>query len=187
MNHTRTEPAKPAPSTPEDFGELFRLHGNSIFGYCFSRTGDREQAKDLLSMTFLEAWRRRDAAVEPDKEVGWLFGIATNLIRNQKRSERRCRSALDRIAADLPSEDFAERSLHRIDEQREMAEVAGALASLPLRDREIVAMSVWGELSYGEIATALDIPLGTVRSRLSRTKQKLRAAMRPALAEEVQR
>ena len=79
------------------FGLLFERHANLIFNYCFRRIGNRETARDMLQVVFLEAWRRRDKELPPDKVLPWLYGIATNVLRNQRRSERRFAAALRRM------------------------------------------------------------------------------------------
>jgi DNA-directed RNA polymerase specialized sigma24 family protein len=68
------------------FGLLFDRHAKAIYNYCFRRIGSRATAQDLLSMVFLEAWRRRDKELPPDKVLPWLYGIATNVVRHQRRS-----------------------------------------------------------------------------------------------------
>jgi RNA polymerase sigma-70 factor, ECF subfamily len=80
----------------ESFGLLFDRHAKTIYNYCFRRVGDWATAEDLLSVVFLEAWRRRDQELRPGKLLPWLFGIATNVIRNRRRSERRFAGALRR-------------------------------------------------------------------------------------------
>ena len=71
------------------FGLLFERHAKAIYNYCFRRLGDWAAAEDMLSIVFLEAWRRRDKELPPDKVLPWLYGIATNVVRNRRRSERR--------------------------------------------------------------------------------------------------
>src|SRR5262249_1525570 len=79
------------------FGLLYDRHARSLYNYCFRRVGNRETAHDLLSMTFLEAWRRRDKELPSDKVLPWLYGIATNVVRHQYRAERRFAAALRRL------------------------------------------------------------------------------------------
>ena len=76
------------------FGALFERYATLIYNYCFRRVGSWSTAEDLLSVVFLEAWRRRDKELPPDKVLPWLYGIATNVVRNQRRSERRFAAAL---------------------------------------------------------------------------------------------
>jgi RNA polymerase sigma factor (sigma-70 family) len=89
-------------STPFDrdaFAELYDEIAAELLRYLWRRCGDRAQAEDLLSVVFLEAWRRR-AALRPGAPARpWLYGIATNVLRNHHRALRRHRAALQRIAA----------------------------------------------------------------------------------------
>ncbi len=87
------------------FGLLFERHAKAIYNYCFRRTGDWALAEDLLSVVFLEAWRRRRKELEPGKVLPWLYGIATNVVRNQRRSQRRFAGALRRFRDRNPSWD----------------------------------------------------------------------------------
>jgi|SRR5579859_3059012 len=156
------------------FGLLFERHAKAIYNYCFRRVGDWAAAEDLVSIVFLEAWRRRDKALPDDKVLPWLYGIATNVLRNRRRSERRFAAALRRMPPTEADADFAERSDERLDDQRRMRRVLDLLAELPRREQDVLALCSWMELSYEEAAFALNIPVGTVRSRLSRARIHLR-------------
>jgi RNA polymerase sigma factor (sigma-70 family) len=148
------------------FGALFERHANAIYNYCFRRVGDWATAEDLLSVVFLEAWRRRDKALPPEKVLPWLYGIATNVARNQRRSQRRYAAALRR----LPPGDHHE----YIDDDLQLQSVVGRVKQLPRREQEVFALCAWFDVSYEEAALALAIPVGTVRSRLSRARARLR-------------
>jgi RNA polymerase sigma-70 factor (ECF subfamily) len=159
---------------------LFRRHASVIYNYCFRRLGDWSAAEDMVSMVFLEAWRRRDATVEPGKVLPWLYGIATNVVRNRRRSERRYAAALRRLSPDLPASDPAEDVASRADDEREMKRLLARVAELSQRERDVLALCVWSELSYEDAAAALGLPVGTVRSRLSRARNRLRELDAPA-------
>ena len=156
------------------FGALFERHARTIYNYCFRRVGDWSAAEDLVSIVFLEAWRRRDSKLPEGKEVPWLLGVATNVVRNRRRSERRHAAALRRVPPPSPTADFAEDAAERLDDERLMARALALLAKLPLREREVFALCAWSDLSYEDAALALGIPVGTVRSRLSRARARLR-------------
>jgi DNA-directed RNA polymerase specialized sigma24 family protein len=85
----------------EAFGLLFERYGQAIYAYCFRRTADADRAADLMSVTFLEAWRRRKVALHGDKVLPWLFGVATNVLRNERRAVAATRRRS--IACPLPS------------------------------------------------------------------------------------
>jgi RNA polymerase sigma factor (sigma-70 family) len=157
----------------EAFGLLFERHANAIFNYCFRRIGDRETARDLLQVVFLEAWRRRDKELPPDKVLPWLYGIATNVLRNQRRSERRFAAAVRRMPRGDAAPDFADGAGERLDYERQAQAGLARLRALPKREQDVFVLCVGMELTYEEAAFALDIPIGTVRSRLSSARARL--------------
>ncbi len=158
---------------PSAFGELFERHSRAIYMFAFRRTADWTLAEDLTSVVFLEAWRRRgDVRLAHESALPWLFGIATNVLRNARRSLRRHRAALDRLAVD-DEPDFADDLAERLDDRRQMREILLSYAKLPRREQEVVALCRWSGLSYEEAAVALELPIGTVRSRLARARRRL--------------
>jgi RNA polymerase sigma-70 factor (ECF subfamily) len=158
------------------FGVLFERHAGRIYNYCFRRTADWALAEDLTSTTFLLAWRSRGRApLQAESALPLLFGIATNVLRNQRRSARRGREAFARLPLDRAEEpDFAEDTSARLDEQAAMQQLLLLFARLPRREQDVVALTDWSGLSYEDTAVALDIPIGTVRSRLARGRHRLR-------------
>jgi RNA polymerase sigma-70 factor (ECF subfamily) len=159
---------------PDAFGTLFERHAKLIYNYCFRRVGSWSTAEDLLSVVFLEAWRRRDVALPPDKVLPWLYGIATNVVRNQRRSERRFAAALRRLPASEPEPDFTEAADARVDDEWQAQGALQLLGKLSRREQDVFALCAWMELSYEDAALALGVSLGTVRSRLSRARTRLR-------------
>jgi RNA polymerase sigma factor (sigma-70 family) len=157
------------------FGLLFERHGRSIYNYCFRRTGDWAQAQDLTSIVFLECWRRRDIKLAGDKVVPWLFGIATNVCRSRRRSVARHRAALRRLPPPERPLEFADEAVERLADERRMRTFLSFVSHLPKREQDVIALCVWADLSYEDAATALQIPIGTVRSRLARARTRLRA------------
>ncbi len=131
-------------------------------------------AEDLLAIVFLEAWRRRDIELRAEKVLPWLYGIAVNVVRNERRSRRRFTAALDRLPRPEPECQTAASLDERLDDERQMKKVLALLAHLPHRDRDVFVLCAWCDLSYEEAAVALRIPIGTVRSRLSRARSRLR-------------
>ena len=164
------------------FGRLFDRHAHSIFAFCVRRTGDRAGSEDLVSATFLHAWRRRaDMRPIADGPLPWFYGIASNLARRHLRGLGRRRAAMTRLVRANaepdrepdPFEDVADRmdAVDRVDRAME------ALEAFPERDRDLFVLCVWQGLTYEEAAAALGIPVGTVRSRLSRARGRLRAEL----------
>jgi RNA polymerase sigma factor (sigma-70 family) len=175
---------------PEAFRELFDEHARSVYNHAFRLTGNWSTAEDVVSLSFLEAWRLRDrldASVYSGSLRPWLLGIATNVARNLRRAARRHDVALGRLPVQESVPDFAEEVTARIDDRDRLALVRTALAALRKPEREVLALCVWSGLDYAEAAEALGVPVGTVRSRLSRARKKLAklvAAGRLRLPEE---
>jgi RNA polymerase sigma-70 factor, ECF subfamily len=159
----------------EAFGVLFERHSGRIYNYCFRRTADWALAEDLTSATFLLAWRSLREPLQADSALPLLYGIATNVVRNQRRSLRRGREAFGRLPLPrLEQPDFAEEAATRVDDQTAMRELLLLFSRLPRREQDVIALCEWSELSYDDTATALGIPIGTVRSRLARGRRRLR-------------
>ena len=137
------------------------------------------QAEDVVSLTFLEAWRVRES-LRPDGESlrPWLLGIATNVLRNRRRAARRHREALRRLPPREAEPDFADDVVARMHDSDRLATAIAALRALRRMDREVFLLCVWSQLDYVATAEALGIPVGTVRSRLSRARTRLRALAR---------
>jgi RNA polymerase sigma-70 factor, ECF subfamily len=158
------------------FGDLFERHADRIYNYCFRRTADWAVAEDLTSATFLLAWRGvRRESLQAESALPLLYGIATNVVRNQRRSVKRGREAFARLP--LPRTavpDFADEAGIRVDDQAAMRELLVLLSRLPRREQDVLALCEWSDLSYEETAEALSIPIGTVRSRLARGRSRLR-------------
>lgn len=157
------------------FGRLFDEHASGLHRYLARRVGTTI-ADDLVSETFLAALRGRHgydptrAAVRP-----WLYGIASNLLRRHLRDELRELRATARLVDPHVVETPEGRIAERLDARTRVARLAGALALLSDGDREVLLLTSWAGLSPVEIAQALDIPAGTVRSRLHRVRRWLRA------------
>jgi RNA polymerase sigma factor (sigma-70 family) len=158
----------------EAFGLLFERHGRTIYNYCLRRVGSWTVAEDLVSIVFLEAWRRVHKELPRGKELPWLFGIATNVVRNRRRAERRHAAALTRVPRPRPDASFVDDSDQRVDDEELIGRALALVSRLPRREQEVFALCAWSEFSYEDAASALGIPVGTVRSRLSRARARLR-------------
>ena len=141
-----------------------------MFRYLVRRVGV-DEAESLLGDVFRVAFEKR-ATYDGERPNArpWLYGIATNLLAHHRRSEgaayRRDRAAARR--AQPPGDDPADQVVDRLDAEALWPHVADAVARLPEGERDALLLFVWEELSYDEIAAALDVPVGTVRSRLNR-------------------
>ena len=168
-------------SRPEAFGAIFDRHFPAIHAYLARRVG-QSSADDLAASTFTVAFeRRRSFRGDADSARPWLFGIATNLLRNERRSEWRTLRALSRLNARPLTEPIGPTGID--------PRLAALLSQMEADQRDVLLLYAWGELTYDEIAASLGIPLGTVRSRLARAREHLRRTIaddepRPAQARE---
>ncbi|MEO3869676.1 RNA polymerase sigma factor [Nonomuraea sp. B12E4] len=162
---------------PEAFAELFDRYSAMLYRYVSKRLGP-EPAEDLVGETFLIAFSRRRSydLAYPDARP-WLFGILTKLVSRHHRREAARYRALLRTPVEAEVESPADRVAAGVSAQAVRGELAGALAALPARDRDVLLLIAWGDLTYEEAARALGIPVGTVRSRLNRGRRKVRAAL----------
>ena len=162
----------PAPA----FGRLFDAHAATMHRYLARRVGP-DTAHDLVAETFLVALRRRDS-YQPELGTArsWLYGIATNLLRHHIRSETRALRATARLAnsGDRGQGGHDTRVAEQVDAQARAAQLAGALAKLSAADRDTLLLVSWAGLEPVEVAEALGVPPGTVRSRLHRIRRWLR-------------
>lgn len=164
---------------PQAFVAIVDRHFAVVHRYLARRIGS-DRADDLAAQTFAIAFRCRDSFDEDARSARpWLFGIATNVLRGELRSERRMLAAIARLdrSAESGWADEVERSLARTDAASEVARIAGALAALDAGQREVLLLVAWGELSQGEVAVSLGIPVGTVYSRLARARLNLKRAL----------
>jgi RNA polymerase sigma factor (sigma-70 family) len=165
---------------PERFAVIFDRHADEIHRYAARRLG-QQAAADVVSEVFLAAFRNR-GRYQPSRTDArpWLYGIATKVISQQLRAEGRRAHLLAAVAAASPTEPAADDIGDRIAALRLHEVLTGVLAGLSPADRELVLLVAWAELSYEQAAQALQIPIGTVRSRLHRVRAKVRHAVDPA-------
>jgi RNA polymerase sigma-70 factor (ECF subfamily) len=163
---------------PAEFALVFHRHYDVVRGYIRKRVGD-SVADDLASQTFLIAFDRRGTydATRANARP-WLLGIATNLIHGKRRQERRQLRAYGRAGAEF-SVNPLEGIEARADAERLRPRLAAVLAALPGDEVDPLLLLAWAELSYEEIAEALEVPIGTVKSRLSRARRRVRELLPP--------
>ena len=173
----RDRPYLGGPEPAVEFGRLFDTYARPLHHYLARRVGG-ESAHDLVSETFLVALNQRHS-YDPRRGVvrSWLYGIATNLLRRQVRQEVRRLRAVARSAGHAPGHDAGHDTAvaERVDAAAMAARLAGALAELSEGDRDVLLLTAWAGLDAGEVADVLDLPPGTVRSRLHRVRKSLRA------------
>ena len=170
---------------PEAFAELYDRHAAAIGRFAVRRLGDHA-GEDILAETFLTAFKRREQydLARPDARP-WLYGIAVRLIGRHRRDELRLFRALARSESEPSSDGGYESVDERLTALAQRRELAQALAELPGGSRDVLLLVAWAELSYEETAEALAIPVGTVRSRLSRARRQLRRTLDYVPYEEV--
>lgn len=159
---------------PERFAVIFDRHADEIHRYAARRLG-RQAAADVVSDVFLAAFRNR-GRYRPDRTDArpWLYGITSKVISQHLRSEGRRAQVLAATPAPPPDEFPADDITDRITAERLRPAMLGVLSRLSPADRELVLLVAWAELSYEQAAQALEIPIGTVRSRLHRIRAKVR-------------
>lgn len=167
---------------PEAFAGLYDRHAAVMHRYVARRLG-AGAADDIVADTFLDAFRTRhryDLSISDARP--WLYGIAANLIGKHSRAEVRMLRAYARTGADpvltgTLNANHADEADSRVSSAAVRRELASAIAGLAVGDRDVLLMVAWADLSYPEIAAALGIPVGTVRSRLHRARTRIRAAL----------
>ena len=156
----------------------FDRYVDDVHAYASRRVG-AELARDVVADTFrvaIEQHRRYDPACGDER--AWLFGIATNLMRRHWRTETRRLRAMSRHA-NVPATalDPLLGVTERIDATQESQRLLRAVANLAAEDRDLLVLVAWERCSHREVADALGIPMGTVRSRLHRIRTELRTGM----------
>jgi RNA polymerase sigma factor (sigma-70 family) len=164
-------------ATPSAFGAIFDRHSRSVFRYVRRRIGD-ELAVDVTAEVFTRAFRDRERFDGRDESVlPWLLGIGTNLIRMHHRAEERRLRAYARAAGQDCGEPANDEIDDRLAAEGARGALTDALAELSTRQRDILLLHAWGELSPSEIAVALALPPGTVRSDLHRARSSVAARL----------
>ncbi|MFC0431900.1 RNA polymerase sigma factor [Kutzneria buriramensis] len=171
---TATDEASPADDLA-DFERLFEAHAGDLHRYLGRLVG--AMADDLVGDTFVAALKGR-GGFDPARASAraWLFGIATNLARNHLRRRKREDAATARLRDAALTESHENRVVDQMDAQLRARQLAVAIAELNAADRDVLLLTSWAGLDANEIAEALGIPAGTVRSRLHRVRKHLRVA-----------
>ena len=163
---------------PPAFAAVFERHFAAVHRYAQQRVGI-DAAEEIAAETFLQAFDNRhkfDGRLPSARP--WLLGIATNLMRHRWRDEQRQLAAYARALDAAPAAAANMGAAPRVSEVD--GDLAAALAALTRDDRDTLLLYVWADLSYQEIGDALAVPIGTVRSRISRARRLLREHLAPA-------
>ncbi|WCI07649.1 RNA polymerase sigma factor [Arthrobacter sp. OVS8] len=144
-------------------------------------------ADDVTSETFLVAWEQLET-YDLDREDArpWLFGIATNLLRRHHRAEARLLKVAAKAASRDAVGDESDRIAAQVDATMTTGRIAWALKAMAAIDRETLLLYAWADLTYEGIALAMDVPVGTVRSRLNRARRTLRTQLDLEILDETE-
>ncbi|WP_082478244.1 RNA polymerase sigma factor [Microbacterium sp. Leaf320] len=172
---TDSEVIRESLKQPERFSEIFERHGPSVGSFVASRLGIHG-ADDALSETFLSAFRHRAKfRLESASARPWLMGIAVRVMRRHRSKEAAFwRASAQAVhAGQVVADDAAQDVSNRLDAAAAVREISPLIAALSPRDRDVLFLYAWGELTYQQIADALRMPVGTVASRLNRIRLRL--------------
>lgn len=161
------------------FEALFAAYSEDIVAYCGWRAAAASDAQDAVADVFLTAWRRLDQVPEGDEARVWLYATARRVLANQRRSNRRRTALRERLASEaVPA---AEPGLPS---DREDSVVHEALRRLGPRDREVLLLAEWEDLSPAQIAVVLGCLTVTARGRLHRARGRFRAVFEELSGDE---
>ena len=171
----RAQLSSPRPASADDrrlrFETVYAANHGLVLGYVLRRTGNPDDAADVIAETFLTAWRRLDDVPPGDAARLWLYGVARRVLANHHRGERRRSALAERLRADLaaapPPPQFT----------GELAVLARAFRRLPEADRELLALAGWEGLDAGQIAATLGCSRNAVRIRLHRARRRIAAEL----------
>lgn len=156
---------------PLSIAQLVQAHHQAVFRYAYRLVGSVPDAEDLAQQTFLIAQQKIEQIREPEKADRWLFAVLRSCFLKNRRRRRPTSAAnldldMDNVAIEPPADQEVDRELLQL-----------AMNELPDQHRLILAMFYFDELSYKDIANELDVPIGTVMSRLARAKGRLRESL----------
>jgi RNA polymerase sigma-70 factor (ECF subfamily) len=166
--------------SPNAEGAAFLEHIDGLYSYALVLARNRSDANDLVQETCLRALPAMERLREGSNVKAWLFTILRNVWFNQLR-HRRTAPQIDSIdiaqrVADIPS-NGSQDPYSLLANKTDREQVRDAIQQLPIESREIIMLREYGELSYQEIADAINVPIGTVMSRLGRARSKLRTLL----------
>ena len=161
--------------------EFVSLYWQRLFSYAYKTTRDPDLAADLVQETFLRVVQKVERYTEEGKFEAWLFRIMVNLVRDRARANarRHVRSTVVDAEAGKEMTDHlpAKATVDDAEHREEKEKLYGALEQLPELDRQVLLLRHYSSLSFKEIATIIDCPLGTVLARAHRALGKLRVIM----------
>jgi len=168
---------------PDRFALIYDRYAAMLYRYAYQRVGPGT-ADDVVAEAFLAAFRGR-ATYDLGRQDArpWLFGILTREVAAHQRREQARYRAMARSTQEDVEDGPADQVTARVVADAARGPLAAALAGLAPRDRDVLLLVAWGQLSYDEVADALHIPPGTVGSRLNRARRKVRKALATTMEE----
>lgn len=158
-----------------DFAALFRRHSRAVYNFAFRATASWSAAEDITQATFAGLWRRARAGtvdrLTRDSALPILISMARHEVLNTTRGQQRRLRLVHKIEEQRHGD--ANNVAHWVDQEAGMARVREVLSRLPDNQRAVVELVAWSGLEVAECAEILKIPVGTVKSRLSRARKKL--------------
>lgn len=168
-----------AAGNADAFGTLFDRHADALFRFCLSACGSWHDAEELVSIAFMEAWRKRGTIrLERDSLLPWLIGVAAKSNLNRARTAKRHRALLEKLPCAGESTAFELQVAEVLDAQALSGRLLDA-AGLSVAERSVAVLCLMFDFTYSDAARALGIPVGTIRSRLNRARKKLGAVSAP--------
>lgn len=157
---------------------IFRRHERACYRVALGMTRSTWDAEEVVGAAFAELWRKRqDVRLVDDSALPWLLTVVSYAAKNQLRGAGRYRRLLGRIPREDVEPDHADEVARMVDSAAVSAEVRDALSRLNARDSAVVVLCLIEQLSTRDAAVALGVPEGTVKSRLSRVKARLRGEL----------
>lgn len=156
------------------FAAIFERYADLVYRHLTRRTGSWSEAEDLTGAVFLIVWQRRsDQLAAGSSREPWLLTIATNVARNAARSRRRYAAAVERLPrGHVP--DHADQVAAAVDAANQLVRVSDAMRQLPVAEQQALLAVASTEQDSAEAAARLGLPRGTLSSRLSRARSRLR-------------
>jgi len=164
--------------TESSFGVVYDRYRRLVFRKAYARVRDVHDAEDVVAMVFLEAWRKRSDVRFVDGSLrAWLLVVTVNVTLNRERTNRRHRRLLSKLPASEHAPDASTAVHDMIDQEQSASEIRRAMAKLTPAEQRVVELCLIEELPLSAAAAALDLPVGTVKSRLHRARQRLRVEL----------
>ncbi len=162
--------SRPVEHPRATFEQLFHETRTDLLAYILRRSGNAEDAADVLAETYLIAWQKLDRVPKDARARLWLFGVARNLLMKGASRHHSANALVERLANELRSADPARSAVE--DERRDA--LRAVLAALSVRDREILTMTAWEGLTPKQIAAVMGTSANIVRVRLHRARARLK-------------